>query len=64
MIFFVLLNSSSNQKKSEEEKDGIAPCQDTSGKNESSPEKAKERRTMPGMPPVRYAAFLNFKQSQ
>ncbi|XP_014311919.1 targeting protein for Xklp2 [Myotis lucifugus] len=54
----------SNQKKSEEEKDGIAPCQDTSGKNESSPEKAKERRTMPGMPPVRQKLLKSTEEQE
>lgn len=49
-IFFVLLNSSSNNKKKLEEE---GSAQDTSEKNESSPEKAKGRHTVPCMPPIK-----------
>lgn len=41
-----------------EEEEGSAH-QDTSEKNECSPEKAKGRHTVPCIPPVRYASFLN-----
>lgn len=53
----------SNQKKSEEE-DGITPCQDTSGKNESSPEKAKDRRTMPCLPPIRQKLLKSTEEQE
>lgn len=51
------MNLSSNKKMPEEE-EGSAH-QDTSEKNECSPEKAKGRHTVPCIPPVRYASFLN-----
>lgn len=54
----------SNQKKSEEEEDSIAPHQDTSGKNESSPEKAKDRRTVPCMPPVRQKLLKSTEEQE
>ena len=59
-IFFVLFNSSSHNKKKPEEEEEGSVHQDTSEKNESSPEKAKGRHTVPCMPPVRYDSILNF----
>lgn len=53
------MNSSSNNKKKPEEEVEGSVHQDTSEKNESSPEKAKGRHTVSCIPPVRYASFLN-----
>lgn len=54
-------SSSDHQKKPEVEEDGSVH-QDTSGNNDSSPEKAKGRHTVPCIPPARYASFLNLNR--
>ncbi|KAJ8794318.1 hypothetical protein J1605_003275 [Eschrichtius robustus] len=55
--------SSHNKKKPEEEEEGSAH-QDTSEKNESSPEKAKGRHTVPCIPPVRQKILKSTEEQE
>eukprot|EP00069_Balaena_mysticetus_P021389 bmy_00516T0 len=54
---------SHNKKKPEEEEEGSAH-QDTSEKNESSPEKAKGRHTVPCIPPVRQKILKSTEEQE
>nr|XP_031543847.1 targeting protein for Xklp2 [Vicugna pacos] len=63
-MFFVLLNSSSQNKKKAKEEEESNAHQDISEKNESSPEKAKSRHTVPCIPPVRQKILQSTEEQE